>query len=62
MCCTTIISRDRDGATWFLTAVVTRWQELTGKKAVLESDGRAFEQVAEERKPTLEVQPCPEKS
>jgi hypothetical protein len=42
--------------------IVTRWQELTGKKALLDADGRTFEQVAEERKQTQEVQPCPVKS
>jgi len=46
----------------YVDVIVTRWQELTGKKAVLEADGRTFEQVAEERQPTQEVQPCPAKS
>jgi hypothetical protein len=36
--------------------IVTRWQELTGKKAVLEGDGRTFEQVAEERQQMQEAQ------
>jgi DNA modification methylase len=46
----------------YVDVIVTRWQELTGKKAVLEANGRTFQQVAEERKPTPEVQPCPAKS
>jgi hypothetical protein len=28
---------------------VQRWQELAGKKAILEADGRTFEEVARER-------------
>jgi len=33
----------------YVDVIVRRWQELTGKKAVLEADGRTFEQVADER-------------
>lgn len=29
--------------------IVRRWQEFAGKKAVLEGDGRSFEEVADER-------------
>jgi DNA modification methylase len=29
--------------------VVQRWQQLTGKRAVLEGDGRSFEEIAAER-------------
>jgi hypothetical protein len=36
--------------------IVTRWQELTGKKATLEADGRTFEQVSGERLQAQEVQ------
>jgi DNA modification methylase len=43
----------------YVDVIVTRWQDLTGKKAVLEADGRTFEQVAEERKQIGEVEPCP---
>jgi DNA modification methylase len=43
----------------YVDVTVTRWQELTGKKAILDGDGRTFEQVAEERKPTREVEECP---
>jgi len=46
----------------YVDVIVTRWQELTGKKAVLEADGRTFEQVAEERKQTQEVESCPVES
>jgi len=43
----------------YVDLIVTRWQDLTGKKAILENDGRTFEQVAEERKQIVEVEPCP---
>ncbi len=43
----------------YVDMIVRRWQDLTGKKAVLEADGRTFEQVTEERKPTPEVPECP---
>jgi DNA modification methylase len=46
----------------YVDMIVMRWQELTGKKAVLEADGRTFEQVAEERQPAPEVASCPERS
>jgi DNA modification methylase len=46
----------------YVDVIVRRWQELTGKKAVLEADGRTFEQVAEERKQVEEVPPCPAQS
>jgi DNA modification methylase len=40
----------------YVDVIVMRWQELTGKKAVLEGDGRTFEQVAQERKQMQEAQ------
>jgi DNA modification methylase len=43
----------------YVDVIVTRWQDLTGKKAVLDADGRTFEQVAEERKQIMEVETCP---
>jgi len=43
----------------YVDVIVTRWQDLTGKKAVLEGDGRTFEQITEERTQTQEVQECP---
>ena len=33
----------------YADVVVQRWQQLTGKQAVLDGDGRAFEAVAQER-------------
>jgi ParB-like chromosome segregation protein Spo0J len=41
-----------------LTGFERRWQELTGKKAALEADGRTFEQIAGECEPTQEVEEC----
>jgi DNA modification methylase len=35
--------------TAYVDVIVRRWQELTGKQAVLEGDGRSFEQVVMER-------------
>ena len=32
--------------------IVKRWQEFTGQKAVLEADGRTFDEVAGERAST----------
>src|SRR5258707_236217 len=34
----------------YVDVVIQRWQQLTGKKATLDGDGRAFEAVAEERR------------
>ena len=34
----------------YVDVVVQRWQNLTGKAATLEADGRTFEQVSESRK------------
>jgi DNA modification methylase len=33
----------------YVDCIVRRWQEYTGKKAVLDGDGRAFDEVAQER-------------
>jgi len=46
----------------YVDVIVTRWQDLTGKKAVLEDDGRTFEQIAEDRKQIEEVETCPAQS
>jgi DNA modification methylase len=35
----------------YVDVIVKRWQQLTGKSAVREADGRAFDQVAGERTP-----------
>ncbi len=40
----------------YADVIVRRWQDLTGKKAMLEIDGRTFEQLAEGREPTQEVE------
>jgi hypothetical protein len=29
--------------------IIRRWQQYTGKQAVLDGDGRTFEEIAEER-------------
>jgi DNA modification methylase len=34
----------------YADVVVQRWQQLTGKKAMLDGDGRSFEEVTEERR------------
>jgi DNA modification methylase len=46
----------------YVDVIVTRWQDLTGKKAILDEDGRTFEEVAAERGQKQEALPCPEKS
>ena len=38
----------------YVDVIVTRWQQLTGKLAVLEENGRTFNQVAAERRPARE--------
>jgi DNA modification methylase len=34
----------------YVDVIVQRWEQLSGKKATLEADGRTFEQIAQERK------------
>ena len=34
----------------YVDVVVQRWQTLSGKKAILDGDGRTFEGIAEERR------------
>jgi DNA modification methylase len=41
----------------YVDVAVKRWETLTGRCAVLESDGRAFSEVAEERLPAREKAP-----
>jgi DNA modification methylase len=43
----------------YVDVTVRRWQELTGKKAILDADGRTFDEVAEERGQKREVDECP---
>jgi DNA modification methylase len=33
----------------YVDVIVTRWQGLTGKQAILDGDGRTFEQIKAER-------------
>jgi site-specific DNA-methyltransferase (adenine-specific) len=35
----------------YVDVIVKRWQGFTGKQATLESDGRTFEEIAQERFP-----------
>ncbi|HSP70469.1 MAG TPA: site-specific DNA-methyltransferase [Bryobacteraceae bacterium] len=39
----------------YVDVMVRRWQQLTGKQAVLETDGRSFDQIAAERSTVAEV-------
>jgi DNA modification methylase len=34
----------------YVDVVVQRWQTLSGKQAILDGDGRTFEEIAEERR------------
>ena len=34
----------------YVDVIVQRWEQLSGKKATLEADGRSFEEIAEERR------------
>jgi DNA modification methylase len=36
----------------YIDVIVQRWQDLSGKKAKLEADGRSFEEVSQERSTT----------
>jgi DNA modification methylase len=38
----------------YVDVIVRRWQQVTGKQAALETDGRSFDQVAAERRPVAE--------
>jgi hypothetical protein len=38
----------------YVDVVVKRWEKLTGKQAVLEGDGRTFDEISAERKPAGE--------
>jgi hypothetical protein len=33
----------------YADVIITRWQNLTGKQAMLEGDGRSFAEIASER-------------
>lgn len=43
----------------YVDVIVRRWQDLTGKKARLESDGRTFAEVEAQRQPTAQPSPAP---
>ena len=47
-----IENRNQDAETIHSTVdvAVTRWQNFTGKQAVLEGDGRTFDELAQERR------------
>jgi DNA modification methylase len=34
----------------YVDVIVKRWEQLSGKKATLEADGRTFDEVAEQRR------------
>jgi hypothetical protein len=34
----------------YVDVIVQRWQQYTGKKALLDADGRSFDKIAEERR------------
>jgi hypothetical protein len=40
----------------YVNVIVQRWQDLSGKKATLEADGRTFEEVSQERRRPREPQ------
>ena len=40
----------------YVDVIVKRWQDLSGQKATLDSDGRTFDEVAEERHQAEEVE------
>src|SRR5260370_34075132 len=35
----------------YVDVIITRWQQLTGKPATLEGDGRTFDQITIDRRP-----------
>ena len=39
----------------YVDAIVRRWQEFTGREAVLEADGRTFAAIAEERERAIQA-------
>jgi DNA modification methylase len=54
---TTLIAAEQTGRVCFgveldpkyIDVIVRRWQQYTGKQAVLDGDGRTFDEIAEER-------------
>jgi DNA modification methylase len=45
----------------YIDVVVKRWQQLSGKLAKLETDGRSFEEISKERLQVSEVPSCPDR-
>ena len=41
----------------YVDVIVYRWQQLTGKAATLESDGRSFDQIQAARSPASILEP-----
>jgi DNA modification methylase len=46
----------------YVDVSIKRWQKLTGKHAVLEDDGRSFEEVSRDRIQDEEKPSCPDQS
>jgi DNA modification methylase len=44
----------------YIDLAIRRWQELTGSRAVLDTDGRTFDEVSVQRTQTEEVPACPD--
>ena len=44
----------------YVDVTVKRWQQITGTQAVLEGDGRSFEEISKERVQTEERPQCPD--
>jgi DNA modification methylase len=42
----------------YLDVTVQRWQQITGQQAVLDGDGRSFEEISKERVPAEEAPSC----
>jgi DNA modification methylase len=55
---TTLIAAEQTGRTCYgvecdpkyVDVIVRRWQQFTGKKAILDGDGRSFDELAAERR------------
>ncbi len=45
----------------YVDVAIKRWQQLTGQQAVLDNDGRSFEEVSKERVSTEEAPSCPDR-
>ena len=62
----TLIAADQTGRKAFLMeldplysdVIVMRWEKLAGRKAILDGDGRSFEEIRAERLGSKEGEPC----